>query len=245
MPASVLHDNLIPRPTARPSTPGATPASRVRARLRDATREAHSGAESTAVMQALMAGSLSADGYRALLTRLSQYFRAWERGSAAFLRRCDDAGWRYISRVALLSQDLQSTVAGAQAVSTSSRATSADDRQCSAASDAAADGNLCTDARPSLPVTPARDWATGWGMLYVLEGSTLGARLIAAQLRRNLPPGAGIAYFSLGASDPGHWRRFEICLEAALADPSLHADAIAGAQRVFTDMTRHMDEISA
>ena len=245
MPASVLHDNLIPRLIARPPTPGATPASRVRARLRDATREAHAGAEATMVMQALMAGTLSIDGYRALLTRLSQYFSAWEHGSAAFLRSCEAAGWRYTSRVTLLSQDLQSRVASTQGVSTSSPATAADDRHASTASDALPRGNLSSDGTSSLPVTPACDWATGWGMLYVLEGSTLGARLIAAQLRRSLPPGTGIAYFSLGASDPGHWRRFEICLEAALADPSLHADAIAGAQRVFIEITRHMDEISA
>lgn len=94
-------------------------------------------------------------------------------------------------------------------------------------------------AAPSVHATPALAHAQGWGMLYVIEGSTLGARGIAKQLRRVLPDVAP-RYFALGADDPAHWRRFERLLERELADPATHAAAIVGAEHVFTELTAAM-----
>lgn len=97
----------------------------------------------------------------------------------------------------------------------------------------------------ALPSASAPTTAAGWGALYVIEGSTLGARLIAARLRTLFPRMAPSPYFSLGTNDPTHWRRFEHILEHELADPALHADALAGARATFAAFARTLEAIDA
>ncbi|MBB5209558.1 biliverdin-producing heme oxygenase [Chiayiivirga flava] len=100
-------------------------------------------------------------------------------------------------------------------------------------------------ARSALPDPwPRAEPAHAWGELYVIEGSTLGARLLARRLRDILPE-APRAYFSFGSDDPAHWPRFERTLERALADPATHAAAIDGASRAFADITRALERTDA
>lgn len=100
-------------------------------------------------------------------------------------------------------------------------------------------------ARSMLPDRwPQAEPAQSWGELYVIEGATLGARILERRLRETLPD-APRAYFSLGSDDPSHWPRFERALERALADPRTHAAAVAGALRAFADITRALERIDA
>jgi len=76
--------------------------------------------------------------------------------------------------------------------------------------------------------------AQAWGMLYVVEGSMLGGRVIARQLRRQQPSLEGaLAYFDLGSEEPAAWRRFQDCLERALTPPGAREQAAAGARAMF------------
>lgn len=76
--------------------------------------------------------------------------------------------------------------------------------------------------------------AQAWGQLYVIEGSLLGGRVIARAFRAAQPALAeALAYFDLGSDDPGAWRRFQACLEAALPAADQRRAAVAGAQQMF------------
>jgi heme oxygenase len=44
----------------------------------------------------------------------------------------------------------------------------------------------------------------------------------------------------MGSEDPSAWRRFQGCLEAALADPPARAQAAAGARAMFARFAHHL-----
>lgn len=79
--------------------------------------------------------------------------------------------------------------------------------------------------------------AAAWGSLYVLEGSALGAQLIAQGLQRRLGIGAdnGGAYFNgCGRGTAARWRQYRERADAALAgDEQATAEAAAAAVRTF------------
>ena len=93
----------------------------------------------------------------------------------------------------------------------------------------------------SLPAFPApASVAEAFGMLYVLEGSTLGGRFIAGALAAR-----GIAESDLAFLDPyGHetgarWRSFLAVLAREIGDDArLIADACGGAVRAFDHAER-------
>lgn len=80
--------------------------------------------------------------------------------------------------------------------------------------------------------TPAR----AMGVLYVIEGSTLGGRLLARQLDHVMgrDSDAGRSFLSAG-TDAGHvrWRDFCAALDACGADPAPRAEMVAGAIEAF------------
>ncbi|MCC4596127.1 biliverdin-producing heme oxygenase [Xanthomonas campestris pv. phormiicola] len=89
-----------------------------------------------------------------------------------------------------------------------------------------------------LPVAHAN--GSRWGMLYVVEGSRLGGRVIARQLRQTLPGVApALAYFELGDADPASWRRFQQRLEQALPTPQSRQAAVDGARAMFAHFHTH------
>jgi heme oxygenase len=86
------------------------------------------------------------------------------------------------------------------------------------------------------------------GGLYVLEGATLGGRVIARHLRRHLPGGLRAAAFLdfHGDAGPAAWRSFTAVLER-LADQGRisQAPVIAGACTVFQEFYRILAGSSA
>ena len=98
-------------------------------------------------------------------------------------------------------------------------------------------------ATPPLPAPapPAPDACNCWGMLYVVEGSRLGGRLIARHLRQTLAAAApALAYFELGHAEPASWRRFQQRLEQALPTPALRQAAVEGARAMFEHFHTHL-----
>jgi heme oxygenase (biliverdin-IX-beta and delta-forming) len=94
---------------------------------------------------------------------------------------------------------------------------------------------------PAAPPASPSD-AARWGMLYVIEGSQLGGRLIARGLRARQPALSGaLRYFELGDDAPSAWRRFQRTLERVLDDEAAQAQAVAGAAAMFAHFHRHLD----
>ncbi|PPU95534.1 biliverdin-producing heme oxygenase [Xanthomonas populi] len=88
------------------------------------------------------------------------------------------------------------------------------------------------DAPVALPVVDHE--SARWGMLYVVEGSQLGGRMIARSLRKQQPGLAtALRYFELADDDPAGWRRFQAVLNHHLDTPCARAAAIDGAQAMF------------
>lgn len=89
-----------------------------------------------------------------------------------------------------------------------------------------------------LPHSPAQYV----GMRYVLEGSVLGAAMLAPRIHAQLGPTAPLAFF--GHTAPDTWHRF-CCLAETACPASQWDQAIAAAQHLFGDIadwfTRCMD----
>jgi heme oxygenase (biliverdin-IX-beta and delta-forming) len=74
------------------------------------------------------------------------------------------------------------------------------------------------------------------GCLYVLEGATLGGKLICANLRRvlGIGPDNGAAFFaSYGEAVAGQWQRFCVALEKSLSDVAARQEAALSAVATF------------
>ena len=96
------------------------------------------------------------------------------------------------------------------------------------------------DALPACPAAAALagTQAGAWGSLYVMEGSTLGGKVIARALAGApwLPP-AGLTYFDArGARTGPLWRELGLRLDAAGA--ALGRDALARGARAAFDTVR-------
>jgi heme oxygenase len=77
------------------------------------------------------------------------------------------------------------------------------------------------------------------GCLYVIEGATLGGRIITRQLQTQLglSPESGGAFFDgYGAQTGPHWKAFCTMLTNH-ADESRHGEIVAGANRTFETLT--------
>lgn len=92
-----------------------------------------------------------------------------------------------------------------------------------------------------LPAPSAADDATGWGMLYVVEGSALGGQVIARHLRRCCPAAAGALRHFGAAVPPGQaWPRFQSLLDRQLVDAAALRRAIGGAHAMFAHFHHHL-----
>jgi heme oxygenase len=88
---------------------------------------------------------------------------------------------------------------------------------------------------PTLPPVESREAALG--CLYVLEGATLGGRVIARHAQRTLglDVETGAAFFSGYGSDVGaYWQRFCSLLADALRSPDAERTIAASAATIFT-----------
>ncbi|WP_369941957.1 biliverdin-producing heme oxygenase [Xanthomonas medicagonis] len=88
---------------------------------------------------------------------------------------------------------------------------------------------------------PAHGNGGRWGMLYVVEGSRLGGRVIARHLRQTLVEATpALTYFELGHAEPASWRRFQQRLEQALPTTALRQAAVDGARAMFAHFHTHL-----
>jgi heme oxygenase len=90
------------------------------------------------------------------------------------------------------------------------------------------------------------------GMLYVLEGSTLGAAVLRGHLEaaygaaHGVSAEQGLAYYSpYGASPMPHWKLFKESMNAAIVDPREQAMAIDGANEAFARIGEILAALSA
>ena len=145
-------------------------------------------------------------GYRRLLSRFYGFHRSWEPAVAAALG--DEAFTAPRRRLCLLERDLVHLGLGRDEIE-------------------------LLPACPDLP--PLRTVPDAMGSLYVMEGSTLGGRVIAPHLERTLGLDAnrGCAYFiSYGDAVPQMWREFRARLAAA-SGPGSDDAVVTSATRTF------------
>lgn len=94
------------------------------------------------------------------------------------------------------------------------------------------------DVLPVCPGTPApRTIDEGFGCLYVLEGATLGGRIIAPHIERvlGLTPDDGIRFFSGYGTDTGAmWQAFREALTTHATDNPRDDQIVQSAAATFT-----------
>jgi heme oxygenase len=101
--------------------------------------------------------------------------------------------------------------------------------------------------RASVPLVP-RGAAAALGGLYVLEGATLGGRVIAKHLRRWLGPVLGSASFLdfHGEHSSAAWKRFASILDSLPAHGRMDpAEVVSGARESFAAVHRMLDGTGA
>jgi len=109
------------------------------------------------------------------------------------------------------------------------------------------EADLCMSAPCARPVArKARSCsdAVCWGELYVIEGSSLGARVIVKHLRAMLPLHPH-HFYAMGETSPTDWRRFQSVLDAALPDDDARHDALTGARSMFARFQQTLEDAVA
>jgi heme oxygenase len=96
-------------------------------------------------------------------------------------------------------------------------------------------GSLGKSAVADRPASPdIHTSAEAMGALYVLEGSSLGGRVILKELKRRGASLAGLGFLDpYGAETGRRWRSFLIVLERELNSCEQRADAVKGALNTF------------
>jgi heme oxygenase (biliverdin-IX-beta and delta-forming) len=166
---------------------------------------------------ALTAPGLTRARYQAVLARFLGFWAEWEPSVAAAL--ADDAFFAPRRRAGLLARDLAALGLGAEAIAALPRC-----------------------APPALP-----DRAAALGSLYVLEGSTLGGRVLVRHFAATLGLAAdepGCLYFSgHGAETGAMWAACRARLAAA--PPEWSGGMVAAALDTFAVLTGWLAPVGA
>jgi len=96
---------------------------------------------------------------------------------------------------------------------------------------------------PEVSTVIPRDDYEGLGVLYVLEGSSLGGQLILRELGPKLnigPDWAGRFYNGYGKKTGGMWRSFLLALESASRRPEAASAIESAALATFASFGRHL-----
>ncbi|MEV5879726.1 biliverdin-producing heme oxygenase [Streptomyces sp. NPDC052101] len=196
--------------------------------LRTGTRAWHDALEATGFATALLAGTLPLNryvaqlaAYRVVLSALETELDRATDPAVAGLWAAED-----LRKVSLIQRDLRHfAVRGATPV------------RWPAAAAVAFAGEIRTAAVAS-PLSLL-------GFLYVLEGSTLGARYLSRYVTGayGLHGTDGTAYYASG--DRARWTRFTTRLNEALTDPSAQTRALAAAERAYRHTARITGALSA
>lgn len=96
---------------------------------------------------------------------------------------------------------------------------------------------------PSLPLPATDSLAAALGVLYVVEGSTQGGRIIAPLLARSLGvgPTCGGRFFGLNATGNRGWPGFLRLLNTLEATPTMTGPALDAARDTFQTLRTHLD----
>ncbi|MGM0481905.1 MAG: biliverdin-producing heme oxygenase [Pseudomonadota bacterium] len=188
--------------------------------LREQTRPAHAALEAQALLQRLLSSQLTEREYGQLLQSMLAFYQSLESelipATAALLARHPDPDYRYLPRAPLLANDC--------------RALGFDSR----------------DVNHS-PVSPRLDGSGVYllGVLYVIEGSSQGGRLIARHLDHTLgiKQNSGASFFNIHRWD-NSWTAFRQWLSRDLA---YHYQddikkMIKGANTTFSTLHSHLDQ---
>ena len=185
-------------------------------RLRHETRQHHRATEAIPFSGAILAETLSRDAYAGQLAAYLPVHRALEAAIAGGRHPALTAVWSDdMGRIPLLEADLDEI--GPPSVSTAA---------------ARAEGG---EMAAWITALAARDPIAVLGVLYVLEGSTLGGAL----LRRHLADAfaltdAGLRYYSpYGRHPKPHWVAFGERMNAAVTDPADADGVVAAARETF------------
>jgi len=180
-------------------------------RLRSETRPEHDSIERVPLLASVFSEQHTLDDYRELLVRKFRYYSALEARVMPLL----PPRFRLLTRpkAPLLADDLRALGVNPSRV-----------------------GQL--DASVAMPAL--RDAHAALGCLYVLEGSTLGGKVIRKHLLRSLGPDAegALNFFGCyGAECGANWQRFRDALEDAL-DPNAGAveTALTSAKATFASL---------
>ncbi|QOV38497.1 biliverdin-producing heme oxygenase [Streptomyces ferrugineus] len=186
-------------------------------RLRAATRAWHDALESSDFALALRDGTLPLPRYVGQLAAFRDVWEALETELAELSHATCPEIARVWSpdfvKVPLLDADLRHfTASGAVPAALAAEATHA--------------------FADEIRRTSAADPPQLLGFLYVLEGSTLGARSLRPLVRAAYGLGAeGVAYY--GSGDRDRWARLTARLDETLTDPALQSRVIAAAERAY------------
>lgn len=108
-----------------------------------------------------------------------------------------------------------------------------------------------TKNKPARSVLNLKDdISTGYamGIMYVIEGSTLGGRVLYKNIEKHLGYNndKGAAYFAgYGDKTGSNWKNFMLTLSNYENEHGNADDIIAGANHAFTSITKHFTENSA
>lgn len=193
--------------------------------LREATRPEH---EATETAMPLMDSQLTLETYKAVLGALLPLLRGWERWAAAQAPEALRPLLAARQRSALLEHDLRAL--GGVGIAEISEAASVDWTR------------VVLGPEDLRSVLSSSAFTAGFlGAFYVIEGSTLGGRLIARHLEPvlHLAPGEGDAYFRGHGDATGLlWREVTDAITAVPAQDA--ALVIEAAKRTFTAYRGHL-----
>jgi heme oxygenase len=179
--------------------------------LKQTTRELHAAVESK--LRVLLRDDLSAEQYAAVQKKMYGFYRPIE-SKLSSVRGWDDPEVDLRSRLKLplIADDLSTLAIGPEELEMLP---------------------LCDS------VPPLETVAEALGCLYVLEGSTLGGRIISGHLRRVLPADSGCSFFrSYGDGVGRMWSSF---LGVLARHSERHGDddaVVASACQTFTSIDR-------
>lgn len=176
--------------------------------LRAATDAQHRQLESVRWLENLTSDTLSVAQYHQTLQCFSYYYGVLETLWEPWLQQ---TGYAYTRRFPLLQQDLHDL-------------------------NEAVEAEQAVDLPVSYPASPA-NLSEFAGMLYVVEGSSQGSRVIGPRLQRKLGFNRehGARFFNIHQLAPDSWTQFRSWLEKNEQKLSI-TDSISGASRVFSTL---------
>lgn len=191
--------------------------------LREQTRSAHVALEAQSLLQRLLSSQLTETEYGQLLQSMLAFYQSLESelipATAALLARYPDPNYRYLPRAPLLASDCRALGFDSSAV-----------------------------IHPPTALRLDGSGAFLLGVLYVIEGSTQGGRLIARHLAHTLgvSENSGASFFNIHRGD-NSWMAFRHWFGRDLA--CHHQDdierMIEGANVTFSTLYTHLDQWQA